>query len=396
MQFEPPDLAIALQNAGASVVDLTGWQLRIGMVAVSLPPGTRVDPSTSVIVYTGDGVGTAHDVYLGQAATSLLGQIQPGAVVSILDPSKVAVATGIVPPASGPTQGAGAAAIRPIVDPRDLVLSPTELPPGFVVNEDATTMEVVMIALADTAPDATLDSPESEAQTRQAGVRYQTELRREQIGDDAGEGRIVIGQTVTRLDAYLSPVDILAESRDVLIREEGFAEIQDLRGDGRAVRLVKHTATDTIFAIGIIKDETVIFTSVRGVEPSVSLETAMGLASRSASKYDLLSAAPPSAADAPGGLAGQVLARPACPGVEREGPACAPAPAAASMTVLSDNGEVVTRFQTGDDGRFAVELPAGHYVLRPELPGAFGAAEDHEFVVSSGKTTQVDVELSSP
>jgi hypothetical protein len=396
IRFEPPDLAITVENDGPSSVDLTGWHVRVGSASAKLPDGIHLDPSSSVTLRTGEGQTTSRDVFLGDEATALLAQIHADVAVTLRDASNIAVASATVPrPASAeaePATGAG----RRLVDPRDIALSVDELPPGFVVVDDATRIEVVMITLAETAPSATQDDRNSDAQTRPAGVRYETELRRDQIGDGFGEGRLVIGQTITRLDEFLRPADILSESRDILIRDGGFASVLEPPDSDQTVRLVKRTATDTIYTVGMLKGDTVIFTSVRGVEPFVDLHLATTLADRSAAKYDLLSATPGGAAHEESGLRGQVVLRPRCPGVEREGPECEPRPAAATITVLTDTGGVVARLQTAADGFFQAAVPPGTYVLHPEVSGVFGSADDQEVVVSPGRYAEVTITYNAP
>jgi len=272
-----------------------------------------------------------------------------------------------------------------------------ELPTGFIVDPDATRVEVVMVTLADTAPVAAGGQQEHAANAQPAGVRFETELRREQIGDGVGEGPIVISQTITRIDGLLVPADVLAESRDTLIREGGFASVPGPLEEEGVVRLVKHTATDTIYTVGLLKHDTVVFTSVRGVEPAVDLDLVMALASRTSAKYDLLAARPlDPGSEMTSGIQGKILVHPSCPGIEIEGPECAPQPTQEIITVRSDVGEIITRFQTDEDGTFAIKVPPGVYMLEAETPGAFASADGQEVVVAMGQTAEVTLTYRTP
>ena len=68
-----------------------------------------------------------------------------------------------------------------------------------------------------------------------------------------------------------------------------------------------------------------------------------------------------------GVLSGIVLQGPMCP-VEREGQPCPDKPYAAELVVQDAAGKEVARLQAGTDGRFAVALAPGTYVLVPEPP----------------------------
>lgn len=64
------------------------------------------------------------------------------------------------------------------------------------------------------------------------------------------------------------------------------------------------------------------------------------------------------------GIQGTVVIGPTCP-VERPESPCPPAPFAARITVLHD-GEEVTTYETGKDGRFRIALAPGTYSVRAE------------------------------
>src|SRR5947209_17066686 len=62
------------------------------------------------------------------------------------------------------------------------------------------------------------------------------------------------------------------------------------------------------------------------------------------------------------GIQGSVQVGPTCP-VERINSPCPPHPMAATVVVRSGNGAEVTRFHSGPDGRFKVDLAPGSYTL---------------------------------
>lgn len=62
------------------------------------------------------------------------------------------------------------------------------------------------------------------------------------------------------------------------------------------------------------------------------------------------------------GLQGIVEAGPTCP-VERINSPCPPHPLAATVVVRNSQGAEVTRFHSGSDGRFRVDLAPGTYAL---------------------------------
>src|SRR3990172_10032791 len=75
------------------------------------------------------------------------------------------------------------------------------------------------------------------------------------------------------------------------------------------------------------------------------------------------------------GIEGQVFIGPMCP-VVQVGVPCPDQPYQANITVLDQNGNRVTQFQTDSQGRFRVLLNQGAYVLRPVSPGAMPLAAE--------------------
>jgi hypothetical protein len=69
------------------------------------------------------------------------------------------------------------------------------------------------------------------------------------------------------------------------------------------------------------------------------------------------------------GIQGTVEAGPTCP-VERLNSPCPPHPLAATVVVSDSRGAEVTRFHSGPDGRFKVDLSPGNYTLVGQPIGA--------------------------
>jgi hypothetical protein len=76
----------------------------------------------------------------------------------------------------------------------------------------------------------------------------------------------------------------------------------------------------------------------------------------------ILAACGTPAAQAGTGIQGIVQVGPTCP-VERLNSPCPPRPLAATIVVRDGNGAEVTRFHSGADGRFKVNLAPGSYAL---------------------------------
>jgi hypothetical protein len=102
-------------------------------------------------------------------------------------------------------------------------------------------------------------------------------------------------------------------------------------------------------------------------------------------------AAVPRATDS--GIEGRALLGPVCP-VIRPGIDCSDKPASVEVRVLKD-GQELTRFKTGSDGRFRIALAPGTYVLEPTSGNPFPAGKPSDVTVSAGAYTHVDVHLDT-
>lgn len=82
-QLNPTDPTLTIQNMSGQAVDLTGWRLKVGGSAVSMPSATRVGPNDTLTVHVASGASSGKDVYLGNEATMIAAALKPGAKVSL-------------------------------------------------------------------------------------------------------------------------------------------------------------------------------------------------------------------------------------------------------------------------------------------------------------------------
>jgi hypothetical protein len=90
------------------------------------------------------------------------------------------------------------------------------------------------------------------------------------------------------------------------------------------------------------------------------------------------------------GIQGQVLIGPICPVLQAETD-CSNRPYQASIAILNQNNQVVTRFQTDVGGHFQVTLEPGTYTLRPESTQQLPFAKEKTVTVNNGQFTPVEI-----
>lgn len=95
------------------------------------------------------------------------------------------------------------------------------------------------------------------------------------------------------------------------------------------------------------------------------------------------------------GIEGFVSIGPVC----GTGNDCTDEPYPARIVVLADTGERIAQTASGNDGWYAVELPAGTYVVRPgpsrKYPGA-GLPESRFVEVPEGKVVRLNFSFAMP
>lgn len=93
------------------------------------------------------------------------------------------------------------------------------------------------------------------------------------------------------------------------------------------------------------------------------------------------------------GLTGLVTIGPTSP-VEREGVAD-DTPYSATLVIKDVSGDRVATVTSGTDGRFAVDLPPGTYLLEPQSPGVLPFAQPQEVIVEPHRFTEIIVPYDS-
>jgi hypothetical protein len=92
--------------------------------------------------------------------------------------------------------------------------------------------------------------------------------------------------------------------------------------------------------------------------------------------------------DAEQGIEGIALRGPMCPVQTLENP-CPDRPYQAWVTLVDGGGGYVTRFRTGQDGRFRVGLHSGDYTLVPDAGEPFPTSSPVDAPVVAGAYTDV-------
>ena len=99
--------------------------------------------------------------------------------------------------------------------------------------------------------------------------------------------------------------------------------------------------------------------------------------------------------DATQGIEGIALRGPVCPVHSPQDP-CPDRPHQAWITVRDSPGRgPVTRFRTGEDGRFRVGLRPGRYTLDPESGDPFPVASEQDVDVVEGVYTEVVISFDT-
>ena len=94
------------------------------------------------------------------------------------------------------------------------------------------------------------------------------------------------------------------------------------------------------------------------------------------------------------GIEGQVLIGPMCPVMQANIP-CPDQPFQATITVLDENRNKVTDFQSDAQGNFKIGLKPGTYILVPESTNAMTHAGEQTVTVIEGQFIRVTVNYDS-
>jgi len=151
------------------------------------------------------------------------------------------------------------------VDPREIALTPSDLPAGFAVDPGATGVSIL--------PDS-------------AGVVYRVDMKRPPTAQAVLEGPIVVQQIVVRLDSSVSATEMLASVRDEIVRDAGMSPTTDGPNDGGTVSLKRQDGDVTLYSVGFAKDQMVIFTTTGGLTSVTTFPKLVELAGISSSRLD--------------------------------------------------------------------------------------------------------------
>jgi len=95
------------------------------------------------------------------------------------------------------------------------------------------------------------------------------------------------------------------------------------------------------------------------------------------------------------GVEGMVSASPTCP-VERADQPCPPRPVQTEVRVVRGDGSVAARGHSGTDGKFRVEVSAGHYRLEADYPSGPGrGCSAVDVTVEAGRFTHADIDCDT-
>jgi hypothetical protein len=160
---------------------------------------------------------------------------------------------------------AGPAFAAPLaVEPRDIALTPADLPPGFAISPDLTQAGMI----------------------ENIGSMYQIGMLREINEMNLLAGPVFVLQQVVRLESGLGAGDALQLQRNYWITQGGYRPSQAGPNDGGTFSLEKTDDGVTIYLLGFIKENMIIITGAGGMEGIVSYAGVHELASITSARMD--------------------------------------------------------------------------------------------------------------
>ena len=169
-----------------------------------------------------------------------------------------------------PTTLAALAAPRTI-DPRDIALTPADLPPGFTVDQANSGMAPL--------PDS-------------AGTMLRVDMKRARTQQAFAEGPIIVQQTIVRIDDATPAETVLASIRDELIADVQMSPTTDGPNDGGTISLKRTDGEVTMYAVGFVKEPMVIVTLWAGAAPVTTFPKLIELAGITSARLDAVLAQP--------------------------------------------------------------------------------------------------------
>jgi len=169
-----------------------------------------------------------------------------------------------------PTTLAALAAPRTI-DPRDIALTPADLPPGFTIDQANSGMAPL--------PDS-------------AGTMLRVDMKRARTQQAFAEGPIIVQQTIVRIDDATPAETVLASIRDELIADVQMSPTTDGPNDGGTISLKRTDGEVTMYAVGFVKEPMVIVTLWAGAAPVTTFPKLIELAGITSARLDAVLAQP--------------------------------------------------------------------------------------------------------
>jgi hypothetical protein len=151
------------------------------------------------------------------------------------------------------------------IDPREIALTPTDLPSGFTVDPASTGVGPL--------PDS-------------AGLMYRVDMRRPRTQQAFAEGPIIVQQTIVRIDDATPAELVLASIRDELVARVEMSPTTDGPNDGGTISLKRTDGEVTMYAVGFVKEPMVIVTLWAGSAPVTTFPKLIELAGITSARLD--------------------------------------------------------------------------------------------------------------
>ncbi|MCC7369607.1 MAG: SH3 domain-containing protein [Chloroflexi bacterium] len=194
-------------------------------------------------------------------------------MIRLFRPVLTAMLVGVMLAVTGLTGTLPVRAQRPRVEPHEISLRPSDLPPDFTISKE-----------------------ESRAMDPGPGVLYSVLLERPITPESVSTGPVMVGQFIGRFDGPVAYDGFLDEIRRRAIEQEGFEMVPGAPNDGGTASLQKVEEGIVTFEVGFIKRDMVIFTRALGRKGVVSLPSVLTLAGVSSARYDQVLAVGPTPA----------------------------------------------------------------------------------------------------
>ena len=116
-------------------------------------------------------------------------------------------------------------------------------------------------------------------------MQAQILMTREPTAENALSGPLVVQQIIIRIDQPVPAEEALEGARDRLL-QDGFTQTPEGPNDGGTVSLSKTEDQIKLYAVGFVKNDTIIFTMWGGLDSVVSYPGLLTLAGISSDRYD--------------------------------------------------------------------------------------------------------------